>query len=195
MRDRLDHWSLRAKKEGYPARSVYKLKEIQEKFSVIPKEGRILDVGASPGSWTLFVLRCLKGRGRVVAVDLKPLDAGVHPENLTFRQGDVTDAETIAFLEENGPYDAVVSDAAPSTTGNRTVDTARSEAIVEEVIRLAERLLRPGGSCVVKIFQGTDQKRLLDSMRRLFSSCRAFKPQACRSESFETYFVGTGRKS
>ena len=195
MRDRLDHWSLQAKKEGYPARSVYKLSEIQDKFAVLPRDSKILDIGAAPGSWTLFMLRYLKGRGRVVAVDLQPLNIGAFPENLLFRQGDITAAETIAFMEENGPYDVVVSDAAPSTTGSRTVDTARSEALVGEVIDLSRRLLKPGGACVVKIFQGTNQKILLDAMRSLFSVGKAFKPQACRSESFETYFIGLGKKA
>jgi 23S rRNA (uridine2552-2'-O)-methyltransferase len=194
MRDRRDHWSAQAKKEGYPARSIYKLKEIEEKFRVIPPGGRVLDLGAAPGSWTLYALRLLGGRGHVTAVDLKPLDIGTAPDNLTFLQGDMTDAGTIEFLARRGLYDAVISDAAPATTGNRTVDTARSEALVEGVIELAKNLLKPGGACVVKIFQGTDQKRLLDSLRGLFSSAKAFKPRACRSESFETYFVGIGKK-
>lgn len=195
MRERADHWTLKAKKEGYPARSVYKLKEIHEKFGVLPRGGTILDVGAAPGSWTLFALKLLGGRGRVVAVDLQPLGIGSHPDNLVFLRGDITDAGTVEFLAGRGPYDAVISDAAPSTTGNRTVDTARSELLVEQVLALAEKLLKSGGSCVVKIFQGTDQKRLLDAMRNLFASAKAFKPQATRSESFETYFIGLGKKN
>jgi 23S rRNA (uridine2552-2'-O)-methyltransferase len=194
MRDRMDHWSALAKKEGYPARSIYKLKEIQEKFRVIPPGGRVLDLGAAPGSWTLYALRLVGARGRVTAVDLKPLDIGTVPNNLAFLQGDMTTPESREFLLRHGPYDAVISDAAPSTTGSRTVDTARSEGLVEIVIDLALNMLKPGGSCVVKIFQGTDQKRLLDTLRGLFSSAKAFKPKACRSESFETYFIGIGKK-
>lgn len=195
MRDRSDHWTLKARSEGFPARSVYKLKEIHEKFGILPRSGTILDVGAAPGSWTLFTLRHFGGRGRVVAVDLQPLNLGGAPwENLVFYRGDITADDTIAFLEDHGPFDAVISDAAPSTTGVRTVDTARSELLVEQVLGLARRLLKPGGACVVKIFQGTDQKRLLDGMRDIFSSARAFKPKATRSESFETYFIGLGRK-
>jgi len=130
----------------------------------------------------------------VTAVDLQPLAAGAAQENLDFIRGDITSPEVLAALEEAGPFDAVLSDAAPSTTGNRTVDTARSELLVEQVLELARRVLRPGGAVVVKIFQGSDQKRLLEEMRRLFSSARAFKPKATRSESFETYFIGLGKK-
>ena len=203
MREISDHWAQKAKKEGYPARSVYKLKEIEEKFGILPRSGRVLDVGAAPGSWTQFVLRTRGKQCTVVAVDLSPLaigtgpdnkkTAGIWPENLVFYQGDITDADTIAFLETKGPYDAVISDAAPSTTGNRSVDTARSEALVENALELARKFLKPGGSCVVKIFQGSSQKEILECMKKMFSAVKAFKPKACRSESFETYFIGKNK--
>ncbi|MDR1932614.1 MAG: RlmE family RNA methyltransferase [Spirochaetales bacterium] len=193
MREISDHWTQRAKKEGYPARSVYKLKEIEEKFHVLPRQGRVLDVGASPGSWTQFILRLSGGRCEVVAVDLSPLNAGTPQDNLTFFQGDITQAATIAFLESRRPYDALLSDAAPATTGNRAVDTARSEALVEQVLDIARKTLKPGGACVVKIFQGGGQKRIMDDMKRIFASVKAFKPRATRSESFETYFIGQNK--
>ncbi len=194
MREIIDHWTLRARREGYPARSVYKLKEIDEKFGVLPPGGRILDLGASPGSWSLFALRKMGARGRVTAVDLNPLAAGGAAENLDFIRGDMTSPQILDALDRAGPFDAVLSDAAPATTGNRTLDTARSELLVEGAIRIARRALRPGGALVVKIFQGTGRESLLRDMREIFDTARAFKPRATRSESFETYFVGLGKK-
>ncbi|MDR2588274.1 MAG: RlmE family RNA methyltransferase [Spirochaetales bacterium] len=193
MREISDHWTEKAKKEGYPARSVYKLKEIQEKFRLIPAGARVLDLGASPGSWSLFVLRT-GGRRRVTAVDLSPLTGGER-ENLLFYQGDIFAPETAAFLEKDGPYDVLLSDAAPWTTGNRSLDAARSEALVEKALALAQNLVKTGGSCAVKIFQGSGNKKILDHMKTLFASVKAFKPQATRSESFETYFIGCGKKT
>jgi 23S rRNA (uridine2552-2'-O)-methyltransferase len=191
MREISDHWTQKAKKEGYPARSVYKLKEIEEKFGVLPRQGLVLDLGASPGSWTLFVLR-RSGCG-VVAADLSPLGLRPLPKGLVFHQGDICEASLRSALEKEGPYDALISDAAPSTTGNRTVDTARSETLAEEIIGIAQSLLKPGGHCVIKIFQGSGQKRVMDSMKKIFTAVKAFKPKACRSESFETYFIGQNK--
>jgi 23S rRNA (uridine2552-2'-O)-methyltransferase len=192
MREISDHWTQKAKKEGYPARSVYKLKEIEEKFGVIPRTGRVLDIGAAPGSWTLFVLR--RNKCRVVAVDLAPLAIGTGHENLFFYQGDITGGAALAFLADHGPYDAVISDAAPSTTGNRVLDTARSESLAERALELARKFLKPGGSCVVKIFQGSDHRRIFDDMKEIFSAVKTFKPRASRSESFETYFIGQNKR-
>ncbi|MDR1180160.1 MAG: RlmE family RNA methyltransferase, partial [Spirochaetales bacterium] len=121
-------------------------------------------------------------------LDLRPM-----PEGLVFHQGDICEDALRSVLEQAGPYDTLLCDAAPSTTGNRSVDTARSEALVEEVLKIAGTALKPGGSCVVKIFQGDGQKRILDSMRKNFMRVKTFKPKACRSESFETYFIGQNK--
>ena len=129
-----DFWSQKAFSEGYPARSVYKLKEIDEKFGMIKKNYTVLDLGSAPGSWTTFLLRQMDGSGKVVSCDLNPLSKIVKGENLLFIQGDLNAPEIRKQIKENGPYDLVVCDAAPKTTGNRTVDTARSEQLVEMAI-------------------------------------------------------------
>ena len=237
---RPDYWTLRAKKEGYPARSVYKLEEIVRKFGLLRiicgersvregvregavREGAptILDVGAAPGSWSLWLLRQMKGRGKLVAVDIQDLSimsqaaaarnsepilasevAGA-PEatgaanssvsgepigaHFSFVKGSILDEPVRERLRELGPYDLVVSDAAPATSGNRLVDQARSEELVEAVIGMALEVLAPDGALVTKIFQGGEERRLLTELRRHFAQARAFKPQACRSESFEIY--------
>ena len=95
-------------------------------------------------------------------------------------------------IQETAPYDSVVSDAAPSTTGNRTMDTARSLDIARQVLAICETSLAPGGSCLLKIFQGGGEKEILDRMRSLFRASRAFKPKASRSDSMETYYFATG---
>jgi len=188
-----DHWTQRAKREGYPARSVYKLQEIEERFHILREAKTILDVGAAPGSWSLYILRTLKPTPRIVAVDLLPLSLPPHP-NLTFLQGDITDPALVENLFHQAPFDVILSDAAPSTTGIRTVDTARSQALVEAVLGLVPPLLKAGGACVVKVFQGSNTNQLRERLDRIFSHTRSFKPKACRSESFELYFIGLEKR-
>lgn len=192
-----DFWTIKAKKEGYPARSVFKLEEISRKFGLVRKGSnmRVLDVGAAPGSWSMWILRNLEGRGSLVAVDLQDLGVSMKDPNFTFIKGNILDPAVRADLAGRGPYDLVVSDAAPSTTGNRLVDQARSEELVEAVAGLAGEVLAPGGSLVMKIFQGGEEKRLIDGLKKSFLKARAFKPEACRSESFETYLVANGFRS
>lgn len=200
-----DFWSKKAFSEGYPARSVYKLKEIDEKFGMIKKGYSVLDLGASPGSWTTFLLRTLKelgtsdnpesqNLGKVVSCDLNPLAKNVRAENLVFIQGDLTDKSIVEQIKTEGPFDLVVCDAAPLTTGNRVVDTARSQWLVKMAIWYAQTMLKVGGNFAVKIFQNGDQQAHLKSMREIFSSAKGFKPVACRSESFETYLIGINKK-
>jgi 23S rRNA (uridine2552-2'-O)-methyltransferase len=207
-----DSWSLKAQKEGYPARSVYKLREMDEKFRLIPgsagdrggrqtpKPGfRALDLGAAPGSWSLYTLRRLGGTGFLAAVDLSPLsrryDQGLFDGgNFFFLRGDMNAREIREALLEKGPYRLVMSDAAPLTTGSRQVDAQRSLELAEAALAYAESALEKGGSLVVKVFQGGDSAALLTRIRGLFNSGRAFKPAACRGESFETYYLGLGRK-
>ena len=189
-----DFWSQKAFQEGYPARSVYKLKEIDEKFGMIKKNYVVLDLGAAPGSWTTFLLRKMDGTGKVVSCDLNPLSKSVKGENLLFIQGDLNDSEIRQKIKSEGLYDLVVCDAAPKTTGNRTVDTARSEQLVEMAIWYAQTMLKTGGNFCVKIFQNGDQQKLLKLMREIFTNAKGFKPEACRSESFETYLLGLNKK-
>ncbi len=188
-----DYYTLKAKREGYPARSVYKLMEIQKKFNVFDRSSSILDVGAAPGSWSLYILRELSGRGFLAAVDLLPLDITCRESNFFFLQGDAFSPENIAAIAARGPYRTVLSDAAPSTTGNRTVDTERSMQLVSSVLDLAEKVLSPGGNVAIKIFQGGEEKQVMQRMKQMFKTVKAFKPEAVRKISFETYLIGTGK--
>ncbi|MCI2076630.1 MAG: RlmE family RNA methyltransferase [Sphaerochaeta sp.] len=194
-RDKADSYTQRAHKEGYPARSVYKLEEIQKNFRLIKKGDKVLDVGAAPGSWTLYVCReLLKGEGSMVSVDLNPLSISPIPPIVTAFVGDAFSKEIRAKLVELGPYDAIISDAAPMTTGNRSVDTSRSEWLAEQVVMLSEEQLRPHGNLVLKIFQGGGQVEIIRTMRQRFAKVKPFKPEACREDSFEIYLVGLDKK-
>ena len=197
-----DHWQLKARKEGYPARSVYKLQEIEQKFGLFKaasmRKGqpfRVLDLGAAPGSWSLYVLRTMRNNVFLVSADLSPLsrefDKGLFSgDNFYFIQGDITDAAIRDSILAHGPYNLIISDAAPATTGNRFVDTSRSLELAETVASYAESALVKDGNLIVKVFQGGDVSDLLKRLKTLFTSAKSFKPQACRSESFETYYVG-----
>ncbi len=195
-RDKADSYTLRAHREGYPARSVYKLEEINASHHLIKPGDSVLDVGAAPGSWTLFTHReLIKGNGRIVAIDLNPLNLNPVPATVTAIVGDAFSKENREKLIALGPYDAIISDAAPMTTGNRTVDTTRSEYLAEQVVLLAGEQLKEHGNLVIKIFQGGGQVEILNSMRAMFVKAKAFKPKACRDDSFEIYLVGLDKKS
>jgi 23S rRNA (uridine2552-2'-O)-methyltransferase len=169
---------------------VYKLEEIQRRFAILKRHGRVLDVGAAPGSWSQLAARIVGSGGTVVAVDLQPISSV--GEGVTSIVGDILDAAVVDKLRTLGPYDAIISDAAPKTSGNRTVDTARSSGLVEQVISLCHEMLLPDGNLVAKLFQGGEEQRLLSLARSLFGSVRMVKPKASRSESFETFLVAIG---
>lgn len=188
-----DFWSKKAFARGYPARSVWKLEELDKKFSLFKGADAVLDLGAAPGSWTMYALeRCGKG-GRVVSVDLVPLAESVGSEKLAFIQGDMASSEVRQAVGKLGPYSLVICDAAPATTGSRTVDVAQSEALAEAALLYAEEMLKEGGSFAAKVFQGGGERALMQKVRGLFSLAKAFKPEASRASSFELYVVGLVR--
>lgn len=195
-RDKADSYTQRAHREGYPARSVYKLKEINSTHRLIKPGDSVLDVGAAPGSWTLYTHReLIKGRGKIVSVDLNPLSLDPIPPTVISFTGDAFSKEIRGKLVEEGPYDAIISDAAPMTTGNRIVDTTRSEYLAEQVVLLAKEQLKEHGNMVIKIFQGGGEQEVLKSMREIFQKAKAFKPKASRDDSFEIFLVGLDKKA
>ena len=189
-RSEADHYTVRAKKEGYPARSIFKLEELDSKFGLLSKDARILDVGSAPGSWTLYCLRKTGKNSLVASVDLKELTIDRSDSRLFFIRGDFFDSEVKDSLSKKGPFDAIISDAAPSTTGNRTVDAGRSFSLAAGIIESAGELLKKGGNLAIKIFQGGDEKELVSMLADNFETVKIFKPKACRKESFETYLIG-----
>jgi len=197
MRRNEDHYSRRARQEGFPARSVFKLQEMQERFRLIRPGARILDLGAAPGSWSQFCLQTLAGRGLVVGVDLN--EPSLHPSatpgaEFRFLRGDLFAPEVEARLAEWGPYDLVLSDAAPHTSGSHLVDAQASLELAGRALELALLLLKAGGGTALKVFQGGEEVALLQRLRAGFTRARAFKPESSRRESREVYFLGLGRK-
>jgi 23S rRNA (uridine2552-2'-O)-methyltransferase len=191
-----DYYWQKSKDEGYPARSVWKLQQMQERFRLLDAGARVLDLGCSPGSWSLMVLELLGGRGALTGVDLDEPDTKLLTRaGFTFIRGDFTDPAVLAAVAARGPFDVVLSDAAPSTTGNRISDTERSLELGRAVLSAAARCLRTGGNLALKIFQGGGERDLLDALRAGFDSARAFKPKASRSESMEIYFVALHRRA
>lgn len=188
-----DHYTRRAKKENFAARSVYKLQEIQKKHRIIGRAGRILDMGCAPGSWLQFAAREAGPSGRLVGIDLTPVNIAL-PDNVTVITGDV--AQLGDHLAELGQtrFDVVLSDMAPSTTGNRHVDEARSVYLCEAALEIAEKTLVRGGSFVCKIFQGNDFKAFADAVGCRFDRQTAFRPQSTRKASREVYVIGLGKK-
>ena len=189
---RADQWTLKAKAAGYPARSVYKLAEIDQRFALTRGARLVLDLGASPGSWSAWLLRRLASRGKVIAVDLNPLDATVAGGNLMFIQGDMTAEAVQGQLAAFAPFDLVLSDAAPLTSGNHSVDTSRSCELFCAALGCAQRLLKAGGRFCAKVFQGGGERQLLDDVKAMFAEARVVKPKACRPSSREIYLVGLG---
>ena len=184
-----DYWTRKAFNEGYPARSVYKLQEINSKFSILSPSMRILDLGAAPGSWTAFLLRNLSNNARIVSIDLKPLDAKIKDDRLTFIQGDMTSKESISQIEKMSPFDVVVCDVAPYTSGHKDVDVARQNGLAEIAVFYANKFLVERGSFITKIFQGKEVKSITEQLKSTFSTVRTFKPEACRKNSIETYII------
>lgn len=190
-----DHYFLKAKKEKYPARSVYKLKELNKKFNLFKKGMKVLDLGAAPGSWTLESAEKVGENGLVLACDIQETQT-IFPPNVTFILEDLINrSENFeSTLKKFGPFHVVLSDMAPSTTGTRFTDQARSLELSLEALDVAQNWLKPKGSFVVKIFMGPDIQELVKPMRLCFDFVKSFKPQSSRSESKETFFVGLNFK-
>ncbi len=188
-----DHYSQRAKKERFPARSVYKLKEIQKKYSLIKKGNKILDLGCAPGSWLIYAADLTGNTGHVIGIDLVPVKIQVPPHVKTFT-GDILSMDDGFFSSLGQDVDVVMSDMAPSTTGNRFVDSTRSYNLCQMALTVAQSTLKPGGSFVCKIFQGEDFKEFSDSVKAVFNRHKIFKPQSTRKASKEIYIIGFGKK-
>lgn len=181
-----DHYSRQAKKDQFPARSVYKLAEIQKKHRLIKKGDRVLDLGCAPGAWLLYTAKLTGPKGWVFGVDLKPVSIQL-PSHTKIITADVFTLE-VGSLEKG--FNVVLSDMAPATTGHKVVDAARSYNLCETALNIAQSILLPGGSFVCKIFQGPDFSLFLDAVRAGFKRLKVFKPQSSRKTSKEIYVIG-----
>ncbi len=188
-----DHFTDKAKQAGFPARSVYKLEEIDRRVHLLKGGMRVLDLGAAPGSWSMYAAQKIGRNGKLLAVDLQPLRTALPPQ-ATFVQGDALSLDNDA-LAMHAPYDVVLSDMAPSTTGNRVQDQARSFELFMRALAVASSLTAPGGSFVGKIFMGDDLANARAELRKHFEGEKLIRPEGTRSVSYELFVVGSKRRT
>jgi 23S rRNA (uridine2552-2'-O)-methyltransferase len=184
-----DGLTRRAKAEGFAARSVYKLEEIDRRVRLLRSGDSVLDLGCAPGSWLQWVAARVGAGGRVVGVDREPVRIAL-PANVVHVRADV---EADLPLPPD-PFDVVLSDLAPHTTGDRFVDEQASLSLFRRALTIAVARLRPGGAFVGKLFQGGDFPDARREVAAAFDTVRVMRPDATRRESVEVYLVGLGRK-
>ncbi|MFG0252190.1 MAG: SAM-dependent methyltransferase [Phycisphaerales bacterium JB038] len=192
QREQQDHYFREAKRLGYVSRAAFKLLEIDDKHKLITRGARVLDIGCAPGAWLQVLGQRVGKRGRVVGVDLKEVRLAL-PNHVQTLRGDVFEmpAEEMTSAA-GGAFDAVVSDAAPDTTGDPQGDHFRSSNLCNQVLDLLPELLLPGGPVVMKVFEGETYPDLLTRMGGVFERVKGVKPKASRSVSREMFVVGWG---
>lgn len=181
-----------ARAAGYRSRAVYKLEEIQQTDRLLKPGMTVVDLGAAPGGWSQYTARLLQGKGRIVALDILPMDAIVGVE---FIQGDFGSDAVLTALEDHLAGDRpqlVLSDIAPNTSGIPDVDHLRAMHLVELALDFAEKNLQPGGDFLVKVFQGRDFPPFVQRLRSLFATVKTRKPKASRARSAELYVLARG---
>ena len=195
MKEYQDKYFKRAKKENYAARSVYKLKEMDKRFQMFKKGQTVLDLGAAPGSWSQFAGERVGKKGRVLGVDIQETKHDFL-DNITFLQADVFNdsPELLEAIKPLMPFDVIISDMAPKTTGIKFADQLHSLELCERAFEVAKKYLKVGGNFAVKIFEGGDINDYRMAIRPYFGKIKNFKPFSSRSESKELFIVALGFK-
>ena len=188
-----DHYHRKAKEEGFLARSAYKLQEIQKKFRLLHPGSKVLDLGCAPGAWVQVALPLVGDKGIVVGVDLEKIEASnlshprfrfIHADAFKLKPEDISEA----------PFDVVLSDMAPKTSGVKVRDQALSADLCLHALAVATQSLRPGGTLVVKLFEGEDAEKVRKEISARFEQLKLFRPESTRTASAEIYLVATGKK-
>ncbi len=187
-----DHYFRLAKKEGYLSRAAYKLIEIDDRKRILRQGNHVLDCGAAPGSWLQVAARRVGPRGSVVGIDLKPIRHRFNEPNVRMIEGDLTAARPEELRGGLEAFDVILSDMAPSTTGDRTIDHHGSVRLCEAVLDRCSDVLRPGGKAVMKVLEGEAYPQLLARTKAMFEKVKGFKPKASRGESTEIYIIAEG---
>lgn len=191
-----DHFFHKAKDQGFRARSAFKLEEIVQRFRLFRAGAAVLDLGAAPGGFLQVIAGAVGPKGRVLGVDIVAIRSTGLPHVKTSIL-DVLAEDFFAQLQalDPGPYDSVISDMAPKTTGVRATDEARSLALARRALETAARLGRDGSSFVAKVFMGGEFEDFREEIRALYGEAKVVRPEATRGASVEVYLVGLGRKS
>lgn len=190
-----DHYFKKAKEQNFAARSVFKLEEINQKHKILRSGDWVLDLGASPGSWSQYSAKVVGSHGRVLGVDLNPVT--VNLANAKFIVADLRDLQLETVFNEHGfnrPFDVVLSDMAPKTTGIRITDQARSLELCELALDVADRYLKPKGHFVCKLFHSDDFTQLREAIKKKFERFDAIKPDSTRKISKEIFLIGMNKK-
>jgi 23S rRNA (uridine2552-2'-O)-methyltransferase len=185
-----DHWFRLAKEEGYRSRAAYKLIDIDDRRRLLRRGDRVLDAGAAPGSWSQVAATRVGPKGEVVAVDLKEISKANLPPQVRVLRGDLRELS----LDDLGgrPFDVVLSDMAPDTTGDPMGDGFRSARLCHDLLDRAALWLRRGGNLAMKVFEGGEYPELLRRAGRMFDEAKGYKPRASRAESVEMFIVCLG---
>lgn len=184
-----DVYVKRAQAEGYRSRAIYKLKEIDERESLIKPGMTVVDLGAAPGGWTQYLSQKLQSQGHIIALDILPMDS---LPDVDFIQGDFREDEVFQELIRHVPehgVDLILSDMAPNMSGNTAIDIPRAMYLVELAFDFADKMLKPGGTLLVKIFHGTGFEEIVKHARSSFEKVVIRKPTASRPRSKETYLL------
>ena len=189
-RKRPDHWSQRAKDEGYAARSVYKLMEIERRAQVFRKTKRIIDLGCAPGSWSAYA-RKLRPNATIVGIDIQAIEH--YPG--TFLHQSILDTTPSVFMDAlGGTADLVISDMAPNTSGHKFTDHVRQIELAHMALNVAASTVKQGGAFVVKVFDGEEAHGFTLAVRKVFKRVRRIKPEATRNESVEFFLVASEKR-
>lgn len=185
-----DHFFHKAKKENFLARSVYKLEEIDERFKILKKNDLVIDLGYHPGSWIQYTSSIVGEKGMVIGADVREVNNKLlNIKNVHLFQKDVLQIESLLELGVSNPFDVVLSDMAPNTTGVQSVDQARSLNLVEMVFFLLPKFLRSGGNIVVKVFESNDAQIFLKDQKKHFTEFHYLRPKSTRSISKEFFVI------
>lgn len=186
-----DHYFHKAKKENFLARSVYKLEEIDERYKIFKKGNLVIDLGYHPGSWIQYTAEKIGKEGLVVGSDIKPINTKLlNLTNVRLFDKDVFNIESLKELGVSEPFDVVLSDMAPNTTGIQSVDQSRSLNLVEMVFSLLPKFLKPGGHLVIKVFESHDAQVFLKEQKKSFEEFHYLRPKSVRSVSKEFFVIG-----
>ena len=189
-----DEFVKKAQKEGYRSRAVYKLLEIVEKKAIIRNGNKVLDLGAAPGGWSQVAVKLVGSQGKVIASDILPIEL---IDGVDFLQGDFTEQsvyDDLLVMTDGAKVDVVLSDMAPNMSGQLSVDQPKSMYLAELAIEMAIKTLNPGGSFVVKVFQGDGFDVFVQNAKKAFKKVSVIKPKASRPRSKEVYLLASQLK-
>jgi 23S rRNA (uridine2552-2'-O)-methyltransferase len=190
-----DHYYQKAKDENYLARSIYKLEEIDQRFKILKKGDLVVDLGYFPGSWAQYTAPKVGPTGKVVGIDIQPINKKLQLPNLVLFEKDIFELKSPADLGFEQAFDVVLSDMAPKTTGIKTVDQARSLDLIESVFGMLPILLKSNGNFVIKVFESHDAQVFLKAQKERFTDFQYLRPKSTRSVSKEFFVIGKGFKA